>query len=165
VTVIPSPGQLLGNSLLCSQQVKLLCSKFTPRYANPCSLVPLLSQTASAATDGEQQQKGPRAVSDSSCRKVSLAQGAQLQLWQLMPSFACVQDLSVTETELFLPTRGTLHYITSNLQAGGYPNVYSSSQISISPVRVAMGLSSFWKRPATCLQPSNNSAVTGKALL
>jgi len=70
-----------------------------------------------------------------------------------MPSFACVRDLSVTETELFLPTRGTLHYITSNLQAGGYPNVYSSSQISISPVRVAMGLSSFWKRPATCLQP------------
>lgn len=58
----------------------------------------------------------------------------------------------------------TLHYITSNLQAAGYSHVYSSSQISISPVHMAMGLSSYWKRSAICLQLSSNSVVKGKAL-
>lgn len=80
----PFSTATLGNSLLRSQQVKLLYSKFGPHYANRCKLVPLppLSQTASMAMDGEQQQqqKEPKAVPDCSCGKVSLAQGAWLQL-------------------------------------------------------------------------------------
>lgn len=84
----------LGNSLLCSQQVKLLHSKFRPCYANPCKLgpIPPLSQTAMDGSSSRNNQ-----VPDSSDGQLSLAQGAWLQLQWLISSFACIQETSLKQ--------------------------------------------------------------------
>lgn len=52
----PFSRTALGNSLLHSQQVKLLYCMFSPHYANPSKKIPFLplSQATSMAMDGKQ---------------------------------------------------------------------------------------------------------------
>lgn len=58
---------------------------------------------------------------DSSCRKVHSC-CSQVSTF---PSLA-QGTFPLTSGGLFLPVRGTLHYITPNPWVAGYPNVYSS---------------------------------------
>lgn len=51
--------------------------------------------------------------------------------------FPCWHTRGLPEAELVLPTRGTLHYIISSLQATGYLNMDNLPQISISQVHMA----------------------------